>query len=139
MVMSALQILFKTSRFNLTKMEEHFINACCFAEDLAVWRRIKLFDVVSNVPACGFKARITQGERHQTPDASATVDKRARQVPLWLQGKVFRIKRVDAGVGNLIISITSALTIDGVTTSLLSNQWQLVTVVSDAINWLIEG
>jgi hypothetical protein len=134
-----LQILFKTSLFNLTKIEEHFINVCCFGEDLAVWLRIKLIDVVSNVPGCGFKARTTQGERNQTPDASATVAKSARHLPLWLQGKVFRIKRVDAGVENLIISITSALTIDGVTTSLLTNQWQLVTVVSDAINWLIEG
>jgi hypothetical protein len=40
--MNALHILFKTSRFNLSKVGEHFINPCCFGEDLARWLRIKL-------------------------------------------------------------------------------------------------
>ena len=40
--MNALRILFKTNRFNLSKVGEHFINPCCFGEDLAVWLRIKL-------------------------------------------------------------------------------------------------
>jgi len=42
--MNALDILFKTSRFNLSKVGEHFINPCCFGEDLAAWLRIKLVD-----------------------------------------------------------------------------------------------
>ena len=40
--MNALRILFKTNRFNLSKVGEHFINPCCFGEDLAAWLRIKL-------------------------------------------------------------------------------------------------
>jgi hypothetical protein len=40
--MNASQILFKTNRFNLSKVGEHFINPCCFGEDLAAWLRIKL-------------------------------------------------------------------------------------------------
>jgi hypothetical protein len=40
--MNALHILFKTSRFNLSKVGEHFINPCCFGEDLAAWLRLQL-------------------------------------------------------------------------------------------------
>jgi hypothetical protein len=40
--MNALRILFKTNRFNLSKVGEHFINPCCFGEDLAAWLQIKL-------------------------------------------------------------------------------------------------
>jgi len=40
--MNALHILFKTGRFNLSKVGEHFINPCCFGEDLAAWLRMKL-------------------------------------------------------------------------------------------------
>jgi hypothetical protein len=39
--MNALDILFETSRFNLSRVEEHFINPCCFGEDLAFWLRTK--------------------------------------------------------------------------------------------------
>jgi hypothetical protein len=40
--MNARDILFKTSRFNLSRVSEHFINPCCFGEDLAAWLQIKL-------------------------------------------------------------------------------------------------
>jgi len=30
-------VLFETSRFNLSKVGEHFINPCCFGEDFAQW------------------------------------------------------------------------------------------------------
>jgi len=42
--MNARDILFKTSRFNLSKIGKHFVNPCCFGEDLAAWLRIKLAD-----------------------------------------------------------------------------------------------
>src|SRR5215469_4162549 len=42
--MNALHILFRTSRFNLSKVGEHFINPCCFGEDLAAWLRVKLVE-----------------------------------------------------------------------------------------------
>jgi hypothetical protein len=38
-------ILFETSRFNLTEVKPHFINDCCFGEDLARWLREMLIAV----------------------------------------------------------------------------------------------
>lgn len=35
-------ILFETERFNVSKVQKHFINPCCFGEDLAEWLRQKL-------------------------------------------------------------------------------------------------
>jgi len=35
-------LLFETNRFNLSEVKEHFINPCCFGEDLAAWLRGKL-------------------------------------------------------------------------------------------------
>src|SRR5262249_19161373 len=35
-------LLFETNRFNLSEVKEHFINPCCFGEDLANWLRAKL-------------------------------------------------------------------------------------------------
>jgi len=40
--MNALSLLFRSSRFNLSKVGDHFINPCCFGEDLAAWLRPKL-------------------------------------------------------------------------------------------------
>jgi hypothetical protein len=40
--MNAIHILFETGHFNLSKVGEHFINPCCFGEDLASWLRVKL-------------------------------------------------------------------------------------------------
>jgi hypothetical protein len=41
---NSLEILFRTSRFNLSKVGEHFINPCCFGEDLAVWLCLRLLE-----------------------------------------------------------------------------------------------
>jgi hypothetical protein len=35
-------IVFETDRFNLSEVRPHFINPCCFGEDLAAWLRGKL-------------------------------------------------------------------------------------------------
>lgn len=43
--MSALSIVFKTNRFNLSKVAAHFINPCCFGQDLAAWLRTKLTEL----------------------------------------------------------------------------------------------
>ncbi len=42
--MNALRILFSTDRFNLSEVGAHFINPCCFGEDLAAWLRNKLIE-----------------------------------------------------------------------------------------------
>jgi len=40
--MNAKSVLFWTNQFNLSKVGEHFINPCCFGEDLAAWLQAKL-------------------------------------------------------------------------------------------------
>jgi len=43
--MNALRILFRTNQFNLSKVGAHFINPCCFGEDLAAWLQAKLTEL----------------------------------------------------------------------------------------------
>jgi hypothetical protein len=40
--MNSIDLLFRSSRFNLSGVGDHFINPCCFGEDLAAWLREKL-------------------------------------------------------------------------------------------------
>jgi hypothetical protein len=40
--MDALHIVFRAGRFNLSKVGAHFVNPCCFGEDLAAWLRDRL-------------------------------------------------------------------------------------------------
>lgn len=40
--MTSFDILFQTNRFNVSEVKEHFINPCCFGEDLAEWLREQL-------------------------------------------------------------------------------------------------
>jgi hypothetical protein len=35
--MNRIDLLFSTDKFNRTEVKEHFINPCCFGEDLAQW------------------------------------------------------------------------------------------------------
>jgi hypothetical protein len=42
--MNALDLLFRTDRFNLSKVGEHFINPCCYGEDVVAWLGDKLRD-----------------------------------------------------------------------------------------------
>jgi hypothetical protein len=44
--MNASHIVFRTNRFSLSKVGEHFINLCCFGEDLAAWLRTKRIERV---------------------------------------------------------------------------------------------
>ena len=39
---SPADLLFETERFNISKVQDHFINPCCFGEDLAGWLQQKL-------------------------------------------------------------------------------------------------
>jgi len=40
--MTRFDILFETDRFNVSEVERHFINPCCFGEDLAEWLQQQL-------------------------------------------------------------------------------------------------
>jgi hypothetical protein len=39
---NAYHLLFRTDRFNLSKVLPHFINPCCFGEDVSAWLRREL-------------------------------------------------------------------------------------------------
>lgn len=40
--MNSRDLLFRTARFNLSEVKPHFINPCCFGEDLAAWLNTEL-------------------------------------------------------------------------------------------------
>jgi hypothetical protein len=40
--MNSIDLLFHTGRFDLSIVGDHFINPCCFGEDLAAWLRERL-------------------------------------------------------------------------------------------------
>ena len=42
-------LLFETDRFNLSEVKNHFINPCCFGEDVAAWLREELLGEGINV------------------------------------------------------------------------------------------
>jgi len=42
--MNAIHVLFETDQFNVSVVHDHFVNPCCFGEDLAAWLQSKLAD-----------------------------------------------------------------------------------------------
>lgn len=47
--MNRIDLLFATDKFNRSKVQSHFINPCCFGEDLAQW-------LVDQLASVGIKA-----------------------------------------------------------------------------------
>lgn len=56
-----------------------------------------------------------------------------------ITGKPYRIKKIDSGVGPVVIATTSSQNIDGQTTYVLANQNQYVKVESNGTDWDIIG
>jgi hypothetical protein len=54
-----------------------------------------------------------------------------------ISGQRVRITRIDTGAGTLTINTTSAQTINGSLTYVLTNQWQTVTLESNGTNWRV--
>ena len=52
-------------------------------------------------------------------------------------GKQYTIKKVDSGVGQVVIDPNGAQTIDGAATYTLVNQYDAITIQSDGSNWNI--
>ena len=50
--MTRFDILFETNSFNVSEIKEHFINPCCFGEDVADWLRQRLSErgVTAGIP-----------------------------------------------------------------------------------------
>lgn len=53
------------------------------------------------------------------------------------EGKVYAIKKVDGGAGNVIIDGDGAETIDGAATQTILNRWGSIIIVCDGIGWYI--
>jgi hypothetical protein len=51
--MTRFDILFETDRFNVSDVKAHFINSCCFGEDLAAWLQQELTGKGVNVDTSG--------------------------------------------------------------------------------------
>lgn len=54
-----------------------------------------------------------------------------------ISGKVFYIKKIDSSGNTVTINTTSSQTIDGVTSKIMSTQYNSLTVVSDGSNWYL--
>jgi hypothetical protein len=54
-----------------------------------------------------------------------------------IAGKLYTIKRTNAGANAVTVGTTSSQTIDGATTRVLGAQYESVTVLSDGANWVI--
>lgn len=52
-------------------------------------------------------------------------------------GKVYAIKKVDAGAGNVIVDGAGAETIDGAATQVLAAQWAVIMIVTNGVAWYI--
>lgn len=52
-------------------------------------------------------------------------------------GQSIRIIKVDTGVGGVTLNTTGGQTINGLSTYVLTNQWQTVSVESDNSNWIV--
>lgn len=53
-----------------------------------------------------------------------------------ISGRMFDIKRINSS-GNVTLATTSSQTIDGITTQVLTAQYDSITVISDGANWSI--
>lgn len=54
-------------------------------------------------------------------------------------GRIYKIKKIDSGVGPVGIATTSSQNVDGQTTYTLANQFQYVIVESNGTDWDIIG
>jgi len=82
--MNAHHLLFRTGCFNLSRVSEHFINPCCFGEDLAAWLQNKLADrgVLSSEPGqedWGWYLRAKRGDDSYLLAVSGNSDKGTNQ------------------------------------------------------------
>ena len=56
---------------------------------------------------------------------------------IGIVGKPYKIKKVDSGVGTVIIDPYSTQTVDGASTFVLTDQYDFVDIVSDNANWQV--
>ncbi len=54
-----------------------------------------------------------------------------------VKGKIYTIKKIDAGLGTVTIDGAGSETIDGALTQSLATQYAQISIVSDGVNWFI--
>lgn len=80
---------------------------------------------------------LTAGDSVVLADANGGAFTLTLPTAVGIAGRQYTVKRVNAAANNVTIGTTSSQTIDGVTTKVLSSQYEKVTIVSDGANWLI--
>jgi hypothetical protein len=53
-----------------------------------------------------------------------------------VKGRIYTVKRLNAGANNVTVATTGGQTIDGAATAVLAAQYDRVTVQSDGANWM---
>ena len=70
-------------------------------------------------------------------DATAAAFTLTLPTAVGIAGRMYTVKRVNAGVNAVTVDAAGAQTIDGAATHVLSAQWQTVRLVSDGVGWLV--
>ncbi len=120
--MNAIRILFKTGRFNLSKVSENFINPCCFGEDLAAWLRQELverqvWELPANIDGQSYYLCVSGNaeETNAKPDAGewGIIVEKKRSIFQRITGKG-KITRDDGMLGRVSKILEGEPTIRGV-------------------------
>ena len=67
--------------------------------------------------------------------ANATTAAFSVTLPASVAGQIYIIKKIDSSVNAVTVATTTSQTIDGVTTRVLPNQYDSLTVIGDGTNW----
>ncbi|MGI8406392.1 MAG: beta strand repeat-containing protein [Thermomicrobiales bacterium] len=70
-------------------------------------------------------------------DATTAAFQATLPTAVGITGRQYTVKRINGGANNVTVGTTSGQTIDGVTTFVLTTQYQYIRVVSDGTNWFV--
>lgn len=94
-------------------------------------------NVLSAVSAKTAAYTLTASDDVVTADSTGGAFSLTLRTAVGIAGKVFTLKRINSGANDVTVATTSAQTIDGASTSVLTAQWQSVRVMSNGTNWLV--
>lgn len=101
------------------------------------WNNTHLYDFTITSKSANYGITDADEITHVSPGASNVTI--TLPTAVGRQGRFFRIKKVDAGVGVVTVATTGGQTIEDSTTYLLTNKWQNLVVYSDGSNWCIDA
>ena len=82
-------------------------------------------------------ASFTADQTYTWVTTGATTRTATLPTALGIAGRQYTIKKVDSGIGLVVLDADSAQTIDGALTYTLYAQYDSVTIVSDGANWWV--